>query len=108
MVTLQTMDTIFYEAQREGQISLYVTTVEEEAINITSAATLKTYNFIFPHRESGVLLRKGFTIQEFVNQLFGNKHDYGKGRKMPIYYGSNKHNYITFASTVASASKCCW
>ncbi|KAF3615366.1 hypothetical protein FXO38_35165, partial [Capsicum annuum] len=33
MVTLQTMDTIFYEAQRQGRISFYVTTLGEEAIN---------------------------------------------------------------------------
>ncbi|KAH0673613.1 hypothetical protein KY284_024700 [Solanum tuberosum] len=103
MVTLQTMDTIFYEAQRQGRISFYLTTVGEEAINIASAAALKTDDFIFPqYRESGVLLWRGFTIQEFANQLFGNKHDYGKGRQMPIHYGSNKHNYITVASTVAT------
>ncbi|GFQ07157.1 2-oxoisovalerate dehydrogenase subunit alpha 2 mitochondrial, partial [Phtheirospermum japonicum] len=27
MVTLQTMDTIFYEAQRQGRISFYVTAI---------------------------------------------------------------------------------
>lgn len=48
MVTLQTMDTIFYEAQRQGRISFYLTTVGEEAINIASAAALKTDDFIFP------------------------------------------------------------
>ncbi|CAN4115332.1 unnamed protein product [Withania somnifera] len=103
MVTLQTMDTIFYELQRQGRISFYVTALGEEAINIASAAALKTDDFIFPqYREPGVLLWRGFTIQEFANQLFGNKNDYGKGRQMPIHYGSNKHNYITVASTVAS------
>ncbi|XP_016446911.1 2-oxoisovalerate dehydrogenase subunit alpha 2, mitochondrial-like [Nicotiana tabacum] len=103
MVTLQTMDTIFYEAQRQGRISFYVTTLGEEAINIASAAALRMDDFIFPqYREPGVLLWRGFTIQEFANQLFGNKGDYGKGRQMPIHYGSNKHNYITVASTVAT------
>ncbi|MCD7456167.1 hypothetical protein HAX54_030782 [Datura stramonium] len=103
MVTLQTMDTIFYEAQRQGRISFYLTTLGEEAINIASAAALKMDDFIFPqYREPGVLLWRGFTIQEFANQLFGNKSDNGKGRQMPIHYGSNKHNYITVASTVAT------
>lgn len=40
MVTLQTMDTIFYEAQRQGRISFYLTSIGEEAINISSAAAL--------------------------------------------------------------------
>ncbi|KAJ7957030.1 2-oxoisovalerate dehydrogenase subunit alpha 2, mitochondrial-like [Quillaja saponaria] len=103
MVTLQTMDSIFYEAQRQGRISFYVTTVGEEAINIASAAALTIDDLIFPqYREPGVLLWRGFTLQEFANQLFGNKDDYGKGRQMPAHYGSNKLNYITVASTVAT------
>ncbi|OMO56212.1 hypothetical protein COLO4_35763 [Corchorus olitorius] len=48
MVTLQTMDTIFYEAQRQGRISFYVTTIGEEAINIASAAALSSEDFVFP------------------------------------------------------------
>lgn len=53
------------------------------------------------YREPGVLLWRGFTLQEFANQLFGNKYDQGKGRQMPIHYGSKKHNYVTVSSTVA-------
>lgn len=48
MVALQTMDTIFYEAQRQGRISFYVTTNGEEAINIASAAALSIDDVIFP------------------------------------------------------------
>ncbi|OMO57198.1 Dehydrogenase, E1 component [Corchorus capsularis] len=103
MVTLQTMDTIFYEAQRQGRISFYVTTIGEEAINIASAAALSSEDFVFPqYREPGVLIWRGFTLQEFANQCFGNKADYGKGRQMPIHYGSNKHNYFTVSSTIAT------
>lgn len=103
MVSLQVMDTIFYEAQRQGRISFYVTTNGEEAINIASAAALTSDDLIFPqYREPGLLLWRGFTLQEFANQCFGNKADYGKGRQMPIHYGSNKLNYITVASTVAT------
>lgn len=103
MVTLEVMDSIFYEAQRQGRISFYATTTGEEAINIASAAALNNDDFVFPqYREPGVLLWRGFNLQEFTNQLFGNKYDYGKGRQMPIHYGSRKHNYITVASTVAT------
>jgi 2-oxoisovalerate dehydrogenase E1 component alpha subunit len=103
MATLQVMDTIFYEAQRQGRISFYLTTIGEEAINIASAAALHFDDLIFPqYREPGVLLWRGFTLQEFANQCFGNEADYGKGRQMPIHYGSNKHNYITVSSTIAT------
>ncbi|CAI8598886.1 unnamed protein product [Vicia faba] len=103
MVALQTMDTIFYEAQRQGRISFYLTTSGEEAINIASAAALSMDDVIFPqYREQGVLLWRGFTLQEFANQCFSNKFDNGKGRQMPIHYGSNKHNYVTVSSTIAT------
>ncbi|KAG5050144.1 hypothetical protein JHK85_011247 [Glycine max] len=103
MVTLRSMDTIFYEAQRQGRISFYVTAIGEEAINVASAAALAMDDVVFPqYREAGVLLWRGFTLQEFANQLFSNIYDYGKGRQMPAHYGSKKHNYFTVASTIAT------
>ncbi|KAH7567969.1 hypothetical protein ACOSP7_009712 [Xanthoceras sorbifolium] len=103
MVTLQVMDTIFYEAQRQGRLSFYLTSSGEEAVNIASAAALSPDDVILPqYREPGILLWRGFTLQEFTDQLFGNKSDYGKGRQMPIHYGSKKLNYVTVSSPLAT------
>lgn len=103
MVTLQVMDSIFHEAQRQGRISFYLTSTGEEAVNIASAAALSMDDIIFPqYREPGVLLWRGFTIQEFANQCFSNAADYGKGRQMPIHYGSRKLNFVTISSTVGT------
>jgi 2-oxoisovalerate dehydrogenase E1 component alpha subunit len=48
MVTLQMMDTVFYEAQRQGRISFYLTTLGEEALNIASAAALTADDLVLP------------------------------------------------------------
>lgn len=48
MVTLHMMDTIFYEAQRQGRISFYLTSFGEEAINIASAAALAPEDVLLP------------------------------------------------------------
>lgn len=48
MVTLQMMDTVFYEAQRQGRISFYLTTLGEEALNIASAAALNADDLVLP------------------------------------------------------------
>ncbi|GAB4848249.1 hypothetical protein Ancab_002916 [Ancistrocladus abbreviatus] len=89
--------------ERQGRISFYVTTIGEEAINIASAAALSMDDLVFPqYREPGVLLWRGFTVQEFANQCFSNRADYGKGRQMPIHYGCRKLNYITVSSTVGT------
>ncbi|XP_059299087.1 2-oxoisovalerate dehydrogenase subunit alpha 1, mitochondrial-like isoform X1 [Lycium ferocissimum] len=103
MVTLKTMDTFLYEAQRQGRISFYMTSFGEEAINIASAAALSPHDIVLPqYREAGILLWRGFTVQECTNQCFGNKDDKGKGRQMPVHYGSKKHNVITISSPLAT------
>ncbi|GLT34273.1 hypothetical protein SLA2020_087970 [Shorea laevis] len=103
MLTLQIMDNMFYEAQRQGRISFYLTSFGEEAINIASAAALSKDDIILPqYREQGVLLHRGFTLLEFANQCLGNKADHGKGRQMPIHYGSNRHNYFNVSSPIAT------
>lgn len=38
MVTLNTMDDILYNAQRQGRVSFYMTNYGEEAVQIGSAA----------------------------------------------------------------------
>lgn len=51
----------------------------------------------------GVLLWRGFTIEEVMNQCFGNEHDYcGKGRQMPVHFGSTKHHFHTISSPLAT------
>ncbi|KAJ6337313.1 hypothetical protein OIU76_007065 [Salix suchowensis] len=103
MVTLQMMDTIFYEAQRQGRISFYMTSTGEEAISIAAAAALTADDIILPqYREPGILLWRGFTIAEFASQCFGNKDDCGKGRQMPNHYGSKKLNFVTISSPIAT------
>ncbi|XP_059454767.1 2-oxoisovalerate dehydrogenase subunit alpha 1, mitochondrial-like [Corylus avellana] len=103
MVTLQMMDTVFYEAQRQGRISFYLTTMGEEALNIASAAALSADDLVLPqYREPGVLLWRGFTLQDFANQCFGNMADAGKARQMPIHYVSKSHNYFAVSSPIAT------
>ncbi|MFS7940959.1 putative 3-methyl-2-oxobutanoate dehydrogenase (2-methylpropanoyl-transferring) [Helianthus anomalus] len=50
------------------------------------------------YREPGILLWRGFTVQDFANQCFGNNSGHGKGRQMPSHYGSKSLNYITISS----------
>ncbi|KAL3682093.1 hypothetical protein R1sor_000115 [Riccia sorocarpa] len=103
MVSLQTMDLIFYEAQRQGRFSFYMTTHGEEAINIATAAALSPEDVLFTqYREPGILMWRGFSLESFANQCFGNRDDLGKGRQMPVHYGSRELNYFTISSPIAT------
>lgn len=103
MVALATMDKILYESQRQGRISFYMTSAGEEATHIGSAAALAADDLIYAqYRETGVLLWRGFSIADFVNQCYGNALDAGKGRQMPVHYGSEKLHFVTISSPLAT------
>lgn len=103
MVLLNTMDKILYESQRQGRISFYMTNFGEEASHIGSAAALEIDDLIYgQYREAGVLVWRGFTINQFVDQCYGNCDDEGKGRQMPVHYGSKELNFMTISSPLAT------
>lgn len=54
------------------------------------------------YREQGVLLWRGFTLQQAADQCFSNESDRGKGRQMPVHYGSRELNYQTISSPLAT------
>ncbi|KAJ0748524.1 putative 3-methyl-2-oxobutanoate dehydrogenase (2-methylpropanoyl-transferring) [Helianthus annuus] len=62
---------------------------------------LLTY-YKLQYREPGILLWRGFTVQDFANQCFGNNSGHGKGRQMPIHYGSKSLNFITISSPLTT------
>ncbi|KAJ2160872.1 hypothetical protein GGF46_001929 [Coemansia sp. RSA 552] len=102
MLVLNAMDQVLYEAQRQGRISFYMTSFGEEAL-IGSAVALDARDMVFgQYREAGVLLQRGFTLPQFMNQCYSNEMDLGKGRQMPIHYGSKELNFQTISSPLAT------
>ncbi|KAF0979011.1 hypothetical protein FDP41_002081 [Naegleria fowleri] len=103
MIRLETMDDILYNAQRQGRVSFYMTNYGEEALQVGSASALSPEDMIFAqYREAGVLMYRGFTLNEFLNQCFSTIEDYGKGRQMPVHYGSKKLNFQTISSPLGT------
>lgn len=97
------MDKILYESQRQGRISFYMTNAGEEAAQMGSAAALHSQDLIFAqYREAGVLLWRGFPLQAFMDQCYGNCDDVGKGKQMPVHYGSREHNFVTISSPLGT------
>lgn len=103
MVLLNALDKILYESQRQGRISFYMTNFGEEASHIGSASALTAEDLVYAqYREAGVLLWRGFTIDEFIDQCFGNSDDKGKGKQMPVHYQSRRLNFVTISSPLAT------
>ncbi|OAL52169.1 hypothetical protein IQ07DRAFT_562430 [Pyrenochaeta sp. DS3sAY3a] len=103
MVKLSIMDLLMFEAQRQGRLSFYMVSAGEEGISIGSASALSPKDVVFcQYRESGVYMQRGFTLADFMNQLFANAKDNGLGRNMPVHYGSKELNIQTISSTLAT------
>lgn len=103
MVATRVLDERMMAAQRQGRLSFYMQCTGEEAAVIGATAALDDADMIMAqYREQGALMYRGFSFDEFMNQLFGNELDYGKGRQMPIHYGSRKLHYMTISSPLAT------
>ncbi len=103
MLATRILDERMMAAQRQGRLSFYMQCTGEEAAVVGAAAALDDADMIMAqYREQGALMYRGFSIDEFMNQLFGNELDYGKGRQMPIHYGSRKLHYMTISSPLAT------
>jgi len=49
-----------------------------------------------------VFAQRGYKAEDFMSQLFANRKDTGKGRNMPVHYGSAKLNIHTVGSCLAT------
>lgn len=103
MVQLYIMDQTLYDAQRQGRVSFYMTSFGEGATHIGTASAMKEQDVVYgQYREAGVLLWRGFSLENFMNQNFGTEDDLGKGRQMPVHYGSKELNFHTISSPLGT------
>jgi len=71
MQLLPTLDNVLNNIQRQGKISFYMTSHGEEATIVGSAAALENDDEVLgQYREMGVLLWRGFSIDEVMAQCF--------------------------------------
>jgi 2-oxoisovalerate dehydrogenase E1 component alpha subunit len=97
------LDERMVASQRQGRLSFYMTALGEEAASVGGAAALKPQDMIMmQYREQGALMFRDFSLKDFMNQMFSNGDDLGKGRQMPIHYGSKALNCMTVSSTLAT------
>lgn len=90
-------------AQRQGRISFYLACRGEEASTVASAAALSNSDMIMSqYREQGALAYRGYTTEQFMNQMFSNQLDPNKGRQMPIHYGDKTLNFMTVSSPLGT------
>ncbi|MBE1301258.1 MAG: thiamine pyrophosphate-dependent dehydrogenase E1 component subunit alpha [Alteromonadaceae bacterium] len=97
------LDERMVAAQRQGRISFYLASTGEEASTVASAAALESQDMIMSqYREQGALAYRGYTTEQFMNQMFSNEREPNKGRQMPIHYGAVELNFMTISSPLGT------
>lgn len=103
MVYIRSLDERMVGAQRQGRLSFYLTCTGEEASVAGTVAAFNSDDMIMgQYREQVALRFRGFTTEQFMNQLFSNASDLGKGRQMPVHYGCRELNFMTIRSPLAT------
>ena len=87
MVRTRRIDERLVSLQRQGRIGFHIGSLGEEASIIGAAFALRAQDYIFPaYREFGAALLRGFPLQSYIDNMFGNANDAAKGRQMPDHY----------------------
>ncbi|MEZ4398709.1 MAG: thiamine pyrophosphate-dependent enzyme [Kofleriaceae bacterium] len=102
MSLVRIMDDRMMRLQRQGRLGFYMKAIGEEATHF-AVAQLRGGDWIYPsYREQGAWFWRGYTIKQFIDQLFGNTNDPIKGRQMPVHHSAAWLNMVSISSPVGT------
>jgi 2-oxoisovalerate dehydrogenase E1 component alpha subunit len=102
MMLVRVMDDRMMRLQRQGRLGFYMKAIGEEATHF-AVAPLRDSDWVFPsYREQGAWFWRGYTVPQFINQMFGNELDPIKGRQMPVHHSANWLNLVSISSPVGT------
>jgi 2-oxoisovalerate dehydrogenase E1 component alpha subunit len=103
MITLRTMDDIYYNLQRQGRITFYMKELKEEAATLGTAAALDTKDLLFlQNREKSFMLWRGYTQKMLLHSLKATDNCKGRGRDMPMLYADEVNNIAPMQGPLGS------
>jgi pyruvate dehydrogenase E1 component subunit alpha len=103
MLQVRLVDDRMMKLQRQGRLGFYMQSMGEEATHFGGAYALEASDWVFPsYREPGLFFWRGYTLQQFVNQLYGNAEDPIKGRQMPVHHSAAWLNMVSISSPVGT------
>jgi pyruvate dehydrogenase E1 component alpha subunit len=103
MLRTRLIDERMLMLQRQGRIGFHVGCRGEEACIVAAAAALRDQDWIFPcYREMGALFWRGFPLQTYVDNMYGNVDDVVQGRQMPDHYTGRKYRYGSVSSPIGT------
>jgi 2-oxoisovalerate dehydrogenase E1 component alpha subunit len=103
MLRARIIDDRMLTLQRQGRVGFHVGFRGEEAAVIAAAAALRDGDWVFPcYRELGALLWRGYSLQSYLDNMYGNADDQVQGRQMPDHVTSKALRYSSVSSPIGT------
>ena len=103
MLRIRLLDEKMLLLQRQGRIAFFGPSSGQEAAIVGSGFAARSSDWIFPAlREGGILLMRGFPLERYFGQLFGNVLDPQQGRQQPMHFSSGEYKYLSLSSVIAT------
>jgi pyruvate dehydrogenase E1 component alpha subunit len=103
LLRIRLLDERMQALQRQGRIGFYGSCTGQEAVPVALGFALAPSDWVFPAlRESSVLLVRGFSLDAYIAQVFGNAQDVLKGRQMPSHMSGRSANVVSWSSCIGT------
>ncbi|MDO4682815.1 MAG: 3-methyl-2-oxobutanoate dehydrogenase (2-methylpropanoyl-transferring) subunit alpha [Lautropia sp.] len=103
MMLTRVFDTRMVIAQRQKKTSFYIQSLGEEAIGVGQAMSINQDDMCFTsYRQQNILLTRGMSMVEMMNQIFSNTRDPLKGRQLPIMYSSKEYGFFSISGNLGT------
>jgi pyruvate dehydrogenase E1 component alpha subunit len=103
MLRTRLIDVRLTKLQRQGRIGFHVGAEGEEAAIVASAAGMRAQDWLFPcYREVGAALFRGFPLQTYVDNMYGNANDVVKGRQMPDHVTARAQRFGSVTAPIGT------
>ncbi|OYX52468.1 MAG: 3-methyl-2-oxobutanoate dehydrogenase (2-methylpropanoyl-transferring) subunit alpha [Sphingomonas sp. 32-66-10] len=103
MALVRAFDERMFRAQRQGKTSFYMKCTGEEAVAIAATHALSRDDMCFPsYRQQGILIARGYSLVQMMNQIYSNSGDHLQGKQLPIMYSSKDDGFFSISGNLAT------
>lgn len=103
MALVRAFDERMFRAQRQGKTSFYMKCTGEEAVAVAATMALQRDDMCFPsYRQQGILISRGYSLVEMMNQIYSNKGDKLQGKQLPIMYSSREDGFFSISGNLTT------
>src|ERR1700740_1817195 len=103
MMLTRAYDDRMFRLQRQGKTSFYMKCTGEEAVAVAQAFALDYEDMCFPsYRQQGLLIARGWSMVDMMNQIYSNKGDRLQGKQLPIMYSVKEAGFFSISGNLAT------